>query len=395
MRRLFADHSLNNAIARRKSVNQYCSNALRSGWQRLLRAQFRSPEWLMKSAIIRAGFDTLYFSGGHLLLRPFFEGVGAILMLHHVRPPRRNIFQPNQRLETSPELLSGTLAWLRSQNIDIVSLDEMYRRLTERRFTRRFVCITFDDGYRNNKLCAYPILRQHQAPFAIYVPASFPERRGKLWWLALETAIARNNRIVVRMEGTERALICATPAQKYQAFGAVHRWLRGLKTEDEIHAFTDDLATRHGVDLRPLVAGLCMDWSEIRELAADPLVTIGAHTVNHVMLAKATEEVVRSELELGRDRMEAALEREVHHLAYPYGGRDHAGPREFRIAAELGYRTAVTTRPGVLFSEHSQHLTALPRLPLNGEFRAVRHVKVLISGAATALLNGFRRVDTA
>src|SRR5579871_187314 len=322
MRRLFADHSLNNAIARRKSVNQYCSNALRSGWQRLLRAQFRSPEWLMKSAIIRAGFDTLYFSGGHLLLRPFFEGVGAILMLHHVRPPRRNIFQPNQRLETSPELLSGTLAWLRSQNIDIVSLDEMYRRLTERRFTRRFVCITFDDGYRNNKLCAYPILRQHQAPFAIYVPASFPERRGKLWWLALEAVIARNNSVLVRIDGAEKRLACATTQQKREAYDTIYWWLRSLPTEPEIHAFVDELSARYGVDIRPTAEELCMDWDEIRALAADPMVTIGAHTVNHVMLGKQTEETARIELKAGRDALMAKLGTEVHHLAYPYGGRD-------------------------------------------------------------------------
>ena len=55
----------------------------------------------MKSAIIRTGFDTLYFSGAHLLLRPFFEGVGAIVMLHHVRPPRRDEFQPNRLLDFS------------------------------------------------------------------------------------------------------------------------------------------------------------------------------------------------------------------------------------------------------------------------------------------------------
>src|SRR3974377_1434248 len=88
----------------------------------------------MKSAIIRTGFDTLYFSGAHLLLRPFFEGVGAIVMLHHVRPPRHDEFQPNRLLEVSPEFLSQTLAWLRRQDIDIVSLDEMQRRLAERDF---------------------------------------------------------------------------------------------------------------------------------------------------------------------------------------------------------------------------------------------------------------------
>ena len=39
---------------------------------------------------------------------------------------------------------------------------------------------------------------------------------------------------------------------------------------------------------------LCMTWEEIGELAADPLVTIGAHTVNHVMLKKVADDASRS-----------------------------------------------------------------------------------------------------
>lgn len=349
----------------------------------------------MKSAIIRSGFDTLYFSGAHRLLRPFLQGVGAILMLHHVRPPRPDEFQPNQLLEVSPAFLAQTVAWLRQRDVDIVSLDEMHRRLTARDFARRFVCITFDDGYRDNKAWAYPILKEHDAPFAIYVPTSFPERRGKLWWVALETVIARTVAIEVAIDGAMRRFACATPAHKREAYEAIYWWLRGLEAEAEIHAVVDDLAARYGVDMAPVAAALCMDWNEIRELAADPLITIGAHTVNHVMLAKATDAVVRSELRSGRETLEAALGAPVRHLAYPYGGRDLVGAREFRIASELGYCTAVTTRPGVLFPEHGEHLTALPRLSLNGEYQRARYVEVLMSGAATALFNGFRRVDAA
>jgi peptidoglycan/xylan/chitin deacetylase (PgdA/CDA1 family) len=95
------------------------------------------------------------------------------------------------------------------------------------------------------------------------------------------------------------------------------------------------------------------------------------------------------------DVIEGALGKRPRHFCYPVGDRTSAGPREFRIAAELGFKTAVTTRPGVLFAEHAAHLTALPRISLNGQYQQSRYAKVLMSGAATALWNGFRKVDAA
>ncbi|MBV8838678.1 MAG: polysaccharide deacetylase family protein, partial [Alphaproteobacteria bacterium] len=126
-----------------------------------------------------------------------------------------------------------------------------------------------------------------------------------------------------------------------------------------------------------------------------PLATVGAHTVNHVMLRKASDEAVRREMQNSAAVIEAALGRRPQHFSYPVGDRTSAGPREFRIAAELGFKTAVTTRPGVLFAEHAAHPTALPRLSLNGEYQQKRYAKVLMSGAATAVWNKFRKVDAA
>jgi peptidoglycan/xylan/chitin deacetylase (PgdA/CDA1 family) len=349
----------------------------------------------VRSTIIRTGLETLYFSGAHLLMRPFFAGVGAILMLHHVRPARADEFQPNQLLEVTPEFLEQTVSWLREQAIDIVSLDEMRRRLEQGDCRRRFVCITLDDGYRDNKVWAYPIFKRYAAPFTIFVPTSFPDRAGKLWWLALELAIARNDAIVVRIGDEDETFPCPTARQKSEVYNHVYWRLRALPHEDDIHARIDELTARYAIDMPVLREELCMDWDEVRALAADPLATIGAHTVNHVMLAKASDEVAHAELERGRETVEAQLGREVAHLAYPYGGRDIVGTREFRLAAECGYRTAVTTRPGVLFSEHREQMMALPRISLNGQFQSRRHLKVLMSGAATALANGFRRVDAA
>jgi peptidoglycan/xylan/chitin deacetylase (PgdA/CDA1 family) len=156
-----------------------------------------------------------------------------------------------------------------------------------------------------------------------------------------------------------------------------------------------DLCRRYRVDMARFCAELCMTWDEIRELARDPLVTIGAHTVNHVMLKKVSDDEARSELKMGASVIEAALGTRPRHLAYPVGDPTSAGPREFRLAEEVGFETATTTRPGVLFPEHRECLTALPRITLNGEFQRLRYVDVLLSGAATALHNRFRRVNAA
>jgi peptidoglycan/xylan/chitin deacetylase (PgdA/CDA1 family) len=114
-----------------------------------------------------------------------------------------------------------------------------------------------------------------------------------------------------------------------------------------------------------------------------------------VRLTKVPEAQARSEMQMSASVIEAALGKRPRHLSYPVGDRTSAGPREFAIAQELGFATAVTTRPGVLFPEHRDHLTALPRISLNGEYQQPRYVRVLVSGAATAMWNGFRRVDAA
>jgi len=349
----------------------------------------------LKKSVIRAGLETLYFSGAHALMRPFVGGIGAIVTLHHVRPPRRDAFQPNQPLEVTPRFLEQVVRRLRRQRLDLISLDEMHRRLNDGDFKRRFVCVTIDDGYRDTAQFAYPILKAHDVPFAIYVPTSFPDRIGELWWRALEAVVARNRRITLLINDQERGFECATAAEKHHVFDQLDKWVRSFRTADELRRVVRDLSVRYQVDIADFCEELCMSWEDLSRLAADPLVTIGAHTVNHVSLAKTPERQARAEMAMSRSVIEASLGLRPDHLSYPVGDSTAAGRREFRIAAELGFKTAVTMRPGVLFPEHGGHLTALPRISLNGEHQQSRYVGVLLSGAATAVCNGFRRVDAA
>ena len=350
----------------------------------------------MKQTIIRTGLETLYFTGMHHVMRPLVGGVGAILTLHHVRPQRPEAFQPNHLLEVTPVFFEQLLRRLQRARLDVISLDEMHERYISGKFKRRFVCITFDDGYKDVARWAYPLLKKYQLPFALYIPTSFPDRLGELWWVALEAVIARNNRVGMVINGEDRFFECGSVKEKRVLYDEIYRYLRSMKTEDELRCAVRDLAACHRVEIASFCRDLCMDWNEIIALAADPLVTIGAHTVNHNMLKKMPDEsAVRAEMEMSRAVLEAALGKRPEHLAYPVGDSTSAGPREFCIAAELGFKTAVTTRPGVLFKAHRDHLTALPRISVNGEFQQQRYLKVLMSGAGTAIWNGFRRVNAA
>jgi peptidoglycan/xylan/chitin deacetylase (PgdA/CDA1 family) len=345
----------------------------------------------MRKAVIRAGLETLYYSGFHRLARQFLAGEGAILTFHRVRPVRAGAFQPNRHLEITPEFLDELIGRVREAGIDIVAMDEVPYRLMTRGHKRRFVALTFDDGYRDNLLYAWPVLKRHQAPFTVYVASAFADGAGQLWWMAVEAAIARSERIEVTLDGVERAFACGTSEAKCASFGELMRWIDACPDEATIRAAVGEIAFGYGVDMAKQCREACMDWEELSRMAGDPLTTIGAHTVNHVTLAKTPDATVRSEMTDGARRIRALLGTTPRHFAYPFGGPVEAGEREFAAAAAAGFATAVTTRPGVLRAQHAQALTALPRISINGEFQRLRYLDVLLSGAPTALINAFRR----
>ncbi len=348
-----------------------------------------------RNNVIRAGLEALYVTRAHYLLRPMFAGLGGIFMLHHVRPPRETGFQPNHHLEITPEFLHATLNHLRACGIDIITIDEMHRRLIGRDFRRRFACFTFDDGYRDNRDFALPVMREFDAPFTVYVASDFAKGTGRLWWVALEMVVASTDSIEFGTGGSILRLDASTEDAKHTAFDRLHDWIRALPDEQAVRDVMSALCARYGVDENAISRDLCMSWNELKSFADDPLVTIGAHTISHCNLARQGEEVALREMATSRARIEAELQRPVDHFAYPYGDRMAATPREFALARAAGFRTAVTTRPGMIFPGCADYLTALPRVSLNGNYQDRRILPVLTSGAATAMWNGFRRIDAA
>lgn len=343
----------------------------------------------------RAVLDALYFSRAHRLMQPLSRGVGLVYMLHRVLPARDDPFQPNNFLEVTPEFLEQVVFQTRADGIEFISLDTAYERLKARDFSHRFAVLTFDDGYRDNMEHALPVLKKHDVPFTIYASSGITDGICELWWIAAEKIIAGIDRLEIDFEGHRERLVCATTEEKYAANKRLTHWLAEELDEAAQRRAIRQLAGEAGLDLDALCRSVAMDWDELRRIAAEPLASIGAHTLGHHALARLDAAEAERQIVEDADRLEAELGKRPEHFAYPYGSPFAAGARDFDIAARLGFKTAVTTRPGQLFAEHADHLTALPRASLNGNFQKTRYVELFMSGAPYALYNRFRHLNVA
>ncbi len=318
-------------------------------------------------------------------------------MLHHVRPGGglQKGFAPNAGLEVTPTFLDDVINLVVARDFDLVSLDEaVARTVGDNSSGRPFAAFTLDDGYRDNLVHARPVFRKHQCPFTIFVTPRIADGTCELWWRGLEAAIAGASLIDTEIDGQRLRLPTVTDAQKRQAWQRLYWPVRGLGQRVQ-RRWIRDFCAQQGVNLDAICGAEAMGWDELRLIAADPLCTIGAHTMQHYALSQLTEAEALDEMIRSADRIAEELGTRPAYFAYPYGDADSAATRDFKLAAEAGFKAAVTTRKGLVFAGHKHHLTALPRVSLAGRYQKLRYVEVLLSGTAFALFNGFKRLNVA
>lgn len=327
--------------------------------------------------------ELAYFSGRPWLSGRQTGGAGVVLRFERVRPRPTARFQPRKSHEITPGFLDRAIRALKRWKFDIVSMDEVCRRAVTLAAPRRFVCLTFDGGYKDLITSAYPVLSRHGVPFTIYLPTAFPDGLGEAWWLALEEIIARQIRISLMMDRQERHFNIAATSEKYQLYEFLEGWMRSLAPPD-LSTAINDLCKRYSVDLAALSREASMDWNDLAGLAADPNVTIGSATVNYPVLSNLKDADALREMTMGRAVAQAALHRDVGHFAYPFGDRAAFGRPHVAMAAEAGFASAASAIPGVVQSEGRTNLHALPRIAWDGRRRSLRVMRVLVSGAAFA-----------
>jgi peptidoglycan/xylan/chitin deacetylase (PgdA/CDA1 family) len=213
-----------------------------------------------------------------------------VLMYHHVAP------YPGDMVTVTPGTFEGQMRHLAESGYAALSLDELLSAI-RREWTppKKAAVITFDDGWLDNWVHAFPVLRKYRLRASVFVVTGWVQRASA---------------------GSSVAGPYTFPP---------HREARRMAERGE---------TR----------GVVLDWEHIEEMQASGFVDFYSHTVHHARCDRIAPEASAEELRESKRTLEERLGRPCPYLCWPFG---KYSTEAVALAQEAGYRAIFTTRHDV------------------------------------------------
>lgn len=273
------------------------------------------------------------------MLSPSGVRARLLIMIYHRVLPQPDPMRPE-------EIHASEFDWqmkLMAEQFNVMPLSEACRCLEAGTLPARAACITFDDGYADNLDVALPILTSYGLPATIFVATGFLGG-GRMW---NDTIIE----LVRHFDGLEWDLselglgrqMLGTALDRHRTAMALIYKLRHLDF-DERSAIVESLESQAKCALPD---DLMLTPKGVQEIISAGL-EIGAHTVNHPILACLDEARARQEIVESRETLENITSQPVTSFAYPNGkfGKDY-GHHHVAMVKEAGFCVAVSTQQGV------------------------------------------------
>ncbi len=296
--------------------------------------------------------DILSYVPGKFILN-FKRKKYLIIMYHRVVDDEKYDYMndPNFGLSVSKSNFERQINYI-SSYFKVVSINDVLE-LNNNSSEDLNVIITFDDGYKDNYLNAFPILKKYLTPATIYVSTRFIEGETWTWWYDLWNFIKKSDYFFVENAGFRNKTLINQFSDKIRVYDQISKLFIKLDYQSQLDLMRK-IDANFTINNNPY---LFMNWNEIKKLDSSSLITIGAHTHTHTSLSHMTEKIAYDEIKRSKDLIEKNLNKKIFHFAYPYGKRSNFSGREEKILKKLGFKTSVTTLP----SNSSNSFYKLPR----------------------------------
>jgi peptidoglycan/xylan/chitin deacetylase (PgdA/CDA1 family) len=279
-----------------------------------------------------------------------------ILMYHRVAEVED---EPDlHELKVEPRHFAAHIQHLRS-HYRIVSLPQLAEQLACGNLLHDAqVVITFDDGYVDNYLNAYPVLKDHATAATIFLPTNYIDgRAGLFWWERLRLLLWNARAKEIRLEMIGPHVYSLEPEEHLlDAYFALNDVLVDLRPQSR-EQLLDQLGKK--LDAEVTMSSKALTWTQISEMSAQG-VLFGSHTQSHASVAGLSAEEFGEELQQSQLDIELHTGQPVKTFAYPYGHPTSFNEMNKTVLKKMGFACACATTPGCVHS--GSDLYALNRL---------------------------------
>lgn len=287
----------------------------------------------------------------------------ALILLYHRVSEQSS---DPQLLCVTPDHFAEHMQILR-QHYHPLSLQDLRKRRALNFWPQGSAVVTFDDGYADNFLTAQKVLEKNDVPATMFVTSGMLDTHKEFWWdeveriLFGESDLPQHLNLVI--ENKEYSWKLDSPIQESIPL----KWDVSLNVKPNLRqqAYLDVMRLLHGMDVKTREYALTelrawakagSDWGReghfavtsdlLRTFDKKGIIEIGAHTVNHPLLASISLTSQKEEIQGGKTALEEVLGYPVDSFAYPFGEHGDYSEETVKLVQEAGFKCACSNFPG-------------------------------------------------
>ncbi|WOI38746.1 polysaccharide deacetylase family protein [Alteromonas sp. CI.11.F.A3] len=206
---------------------------------------------------------------------------------------------------------------------------------------KRYMCLTFDDGYIDNYTNALPILKKHNLKASFFIATGLIGSNTAPWWDKIAFLIKRYRPASLKLSGWKEGI--TSSACQVNDIREILTAVKSCK-----HSAASQIAELEAKFSH--VSGYpdaeFMHWEHLSSLL-DEGMEIGAHSHNHDILTKLTDQELFYELSHSKALLEEKLACSVTAFSYPVGNKSTYNEKVIEGLRNTGYQIAFNFLPGV------------------------------------------------
>lgn len=218
-----------------------------------------------------------------------------VLMYHHINNHSGDL------VTVTPHTFDGQMRFLHKQGFQTLTLDLLLSYIRgQYDIPKKSVVITFDDGYLDNYIYAFPVLKKYGLNASIFLAVS---------WIEKASVIKTRSTDLINIE-----------------------------------------IPKHGITKKLIVSGdahkAVLNWGLIKDMYESGLVDFFSHTMTHKKCDELVEDTeLKGELKKSKEIIQEKLNKPCSYLCWPNG---HYTKHTVDMARQVGYKALFTTKPGVV-----------------------------------------------